>query len=35
LAGRRQAIEDFDRLNDGLYDASYRAQFISGIIFPP
>jgi ATP-binding cassette, subfamily B, multidrug efflux pump len=35
LFGRQQqAIEDFDRLNEGLYQSSYRAQFISGIIFP-
>ncbi|HEX7950608.1 MAG TPA: ABC transporter ATP-binding protein [Candidatus Limnocylindrales bacterium] len=35
LFGRQQqAIETFDRENDRLYDASYRAQFISGIIQP-
>jgi ATP-binding cassette subfamily B multidrug efflux pump len=35
LFGRQQeAIEHFDELNDGLYEASYRAQFMSGIIFP-
>jgi ATP-binding cassette subfamily B protein len=33
--GRQQeAIETFDRENQKLYDASYRAQFISGIIQP-
>jgi len=33
--GRQQeAIEAFDAENDRLYDASYRAQFISGIIQP-
>jgi len=35
LFGRQaEAIETFDRENDRLYDASYRAQFISGIIQP-
>ena len=35
LFGRQQeAIETFDRENAKLYDASYRAQFISGIIQP-
>jgi ATP-binding cassette subfamily B multidrug efflux pump len=35
LFGRQeQAIEVFDRENAKLYDASYRAQFISGIIQP-
>jgi ATP-binding cassette subfamily B multidrug efflux pump len=29
-----EAIEVFDRENERLYDASYRAQFISGIIQP-
>ena len=33
--GRQQeAIERFDELNAGLYESSYRAQFISGIIQP-
>ncbi len=33
--GRQQAaIEQFDRYNENLYDAAYRAQFISGIIQP-
>jgi ATP-binding cassette subfamily B protein len=31
---QREAIEAFDRENARLYDASYRAQFISGIIQP-
>jgi len=31
---QREAIERFDQENDRLYDASYRAQFISGIIQP-
>jgi ATP-binding cassette subfamily B multidrug efflux pump len=31
---QREAIEAFDAENDRLYDASYRAQFISGIIQP-
>jgi ATP-binding cassette subfamily B protein len=35
LFGRQeQAIEEFDRRNAELYEASYRAQFISGIIQP-
>jgi ATP-binding cassette subfamily B protein len=33
--GRRQiAIAEFDRLNEGLYAASFKAQFLSGIIQP-
>ena len=31
---QREAIERFDQENDRLYQASYRAQFISGIIQP-
>ena len=31
---QREAIEKFDAENDVLYDASYRAQFISGLIQP-
>ncbi len=31
---RRSAIERFDEQNEGLYQASFRAQFISGIIQP-
>jgi ATP-binding cassette, subfamily B, multidrug efflux pump len=31
---QREAIETFDAENDRLYEASYRAQFISGIIQP-
>jgi ATP-binding cassette subfamily B multidrug efflux pump len=31
---RRRAIERFDELNEGLFEASFRAQFISGIIQP-
>ena len=31
---QREAIERFDQENDRLYHASYRAQFISGIIQP-
>ncbi|HEY8437923.1 MAG TPA: ABC transporter ATP-binding protein, partial [Candidatus Limnocylindrales bacterium] len=31
---QREAIERFDEENDRLYEASYRAQFISGIIQP-
>jgi len=31
---QREAIEKFDQENDRLYDASYRAQFISGLIQP-
>jgi ATP-binding cassette subfamily B protein len=35
LFGRqREAIEVFDQRNDALYDASWRAQFISGLIQP-
>ena len=33
--GRRgQAIADFDRLNEQMYESSHRAQFVSGIIQP-
>ena len=33
--GRRErAIAEFDRQNEGLYEASFRAQFLSGIIQP-
>jgi len=33
--GRRQAtVEEFDRQNDALYQASFRAQFLSGVIQP-
>jgi ATP-binding cassette subfamily B protein len=33
--GRRgQAVADFDRLNTHMYESSYRAQFVSGIIQP-
>ena len=28
------AVEEFDRLNDEMYDSSWKAQFISGIIQP-
>jgi ATP-binding cassette subfamily B protein len=31
---QKQAIETFDGENAGLYEASFRAQFISGIIMP-
>ena len=31
---QREAIEQFDAENERLYEASYRAQFISGIIHP-
>jgi ATP-binding cassette subfamily B protein len=35
LFGRRQAtIAEFDRQNKGLYEASFRAQFLSGVIQP-
>ena len=35
LFGRRQAtIDEFDRQNKGLYEASFRAQFLSGVIQP-
>ena len=35
LFGRQQeAIEEFDRQNEQLFQASYRAQFISGLIQP-
>lgn len=30
----RQSIEKFNEMNDQLYDAGWRAQFISGIIMP-
>jgi ATP-binding cassette subfamily B protein len=29
-----RAVEEFDRLNEQMYDASYKAQFVSGIIQP-
>ena len=31
---RRSAIEQFEQQNQGLYEASFRAQFLSGIIQP-
>ena len=31
---RRRAIEEFDQQNQALYEASFRAQFLSGIIQP-
>jgi ATP-binding cassette subfamily B multidrug efflux pump len=31
---RKKAIEDFNQQNQALYEASFRAQFLSGIIFP-
>ena len=31
---REQAIKDFSTLNEKLYESSFRAQFISGIIMP-
>jgi len=31
---RKKAIDDFDQQNQALYEASFRAQFLSGIIFP-
>ncbi len=31
---RCRAIESFDELNEGLYESSFRAQFVSGIIQP-
>jgi ATP-binding cassette, subfamily B, multidrug efflux pump len=30
----RQSIEEFNELNDKLYDAGWKAQFVSGIIMP-
>jgi ATP-binding cassette, subfamily B, multidrug efflux pump len=30
----RRSIEKFDALNDKVYEASWRAQFISGLLFP-
>jgi ATP-binding cassette subfamily B protein len=30
----REAIEEFDQRNEKLYDAGWRAQFVSGIIMP-
>ena len=30
----RKAIAKFDGVNDKLYDASWRAQFVSGLLFP-
>lgn len=33
--GRRRAVEaEFDEANEELYEASYRAQFISGLVMP-
>ena len=31
---QREAIETFDEQNEQLYEASFKAQFISGIILP-
>ena len=31
---RKKAIEDFNQQNQALYEASFRAQFLSGIIMP-
>ena len=31
---RERAVDDFDQLNEQMYQSSYRAQFISGIIQP-
>ena len=31
---RRKAMEEFDEQNQALYEASFRAQFLSGIIMP-
>jgi len=31
---RKKAIDDFNQQNQALYEASFRAQFLSGIIFP-
>ena len=31
---RKKAIEEFTEQNEGLYEASFRAQFLSGIIMP-
>lgn len=30
----RNSIEEFDKLNDKLYEAGWRAQFVSGVIMP-
>ncbi|MEN8905853.1 MAG: ABC transporter ATP-binding protein [Clostridiales bacterium] len=30
----KESIEHFDKVNDKLYEASWRAQFVSGIMFP-
>ncbi|HEX2864315.1 MAG TPA: ABC transporter ATP-binding protein, partial [Deinococcales bacterium] len=30
----RQSIETFDGINGSLYDAAWRAQFVSGLLFP-
>ena len=30
----KKANDEFDRLNDRLYDAGWKAQYVSGIIFP-
>ncbi|MCG8151356.1 ABC transporter ATP-binding protein, partial [Pimelobacter simplex] len=33
--GRRRAVEaEFDAANEELYQSSYRAQFISGLVMP-
>ena len=35
LFGRQEeAVAEFDRRNEQLYEASYRAQFLSGMIQP-
>ncbi|ADY57324.1 Xenobiotic-transporting ATPase [Syntrophobotulus glycolicus DSM 8271] len=30
----RQSVEKFNQINEGLYDAGWKAQFVSGIMFP-
>ena len=32
--GERAAIEEFDRINDALYDSNWKSQFLSGLMMP-
>ena len=32
--GEKKAIEEFDRLNDNLYDCNFKSQFLSGLMHP-
>ena len=32
--GERAAMEEFDRINDALYDSNWKSQFLSGLMMP-